>query len=541
MNESPINPSSRNDSADWPWTPDQGDGTYRNPVIHADYSDPDVVRVGQDYYLTSSSFNSTPGLPILHSRDLVNWTIINHALKNLPDPRYAEVQHGQGVWAPAIRHHQGKFWIFFPTPDEGIYVITATDPAGEWSAPHMLLAGKGLIDPCPFWDDDGRAYLVHAYAASRAGIRNKLHIRPMSPDATAITGEGKVVIEIDPQLPALEGPKMHKHEGWYFILAPAGGVESGWQCAFRSRHIEGPYEERIVLAQRGTSVNGPHQGALVDTPTGDWWFMHFQDKGLYGRIVHLQPARWEDGWFSVGEEIDERGVGRPVMGHSKPSGVVGIPAIPQSSDDFASSQLGRQWQWHANHRETWHSLTARPGHLRLFPHGLPGGDLHKAPNLLLQKFPSAQFSVVTRLELPLLGDRLQAGLVVMGREWAALTVVRNEQGYEISLLAGKLAGVVDQVPGHSVELRLNVAGGGACSFGYHRGDGDFYQIGPVFQARPGYWIGAKVGLFCISPDPAVSVGHADFSHFHFAPLDPGASLGEARSKGAACPETLALA
>src|SRR5947207_2261260 len=158
----------------YPWTPDQGDGTYRNPIIHADYSDPDVIRAGEDFYMTASSFNCTPGLPILHSKDLVNWTIINHAVKNLPHPRYAEVQPGCGVWAPAMRFHAGKFWIFFPTPDEGIYVTTATDPSGLWSEPHLLQAGKGLIDPCPLWDDDGQAYLVHAYAGSRAGIKHRL-------------------------------------------------------------------------------------------------------------------------------------------------------------------------------------------------------------------------------------------------------------------------------------------------------------------------------------------------------------------------------
>ncbi len=157
-----------------PWIPDLGDGAYKNPVIYADYSDPDVIRVGDEYYLIASSFNCTPGLPILVSRDLVNWSLIGHALENLPDPRYAQVQHGAGVWAPSIREHGGKFYIFAPTPDEGIYVLTAPHPRGPWSPPRMLLEGKGLIDPCPLWDEDGRAYLVHAYARSRAGIKDRL-------------------------------------------------------------------------------------------------------------------------------------------------------------------------------------------------------------------------------------------------------------------------------------------------------------------------------------------------------------------------------
>ena len=165
----------------YPWSPDQGDGTYRNPIICADYSDPDVVRDGDDFWLTASSFTCTPGLPILHSRDLVNWTIVNHAIDNLPDPRgvFNTVRHGEGVWAPSIRKHAGKFWIFFPMPDEGIYVTSADDPRKQWSPPQLLLEGKGLIDPCPLWDDDGKAYLVHAYAGSRAGIKNILRVRPI--------------------------------------------------------------------------------------------------------------------------------------------------------------------------------------------------------------------------------------------------------------------------------------------------------------------------------------------------------------------------
>ena len=175
------------------WVADLGNGTYKNPVLHADYSDPDVVRVGDDFYLAASSFNCTPGLPILHSRDLVNWVIVNHAIKNLPHSRYAAVQAGCGVWAPAIRFHAGKFWIFFPMPDEGIYVTTATDPAGTWTEPHLLQAGKGLIDPCPLWDDDGQAYLVHAYAGSRAGIKHRLRVCPMAPDGSRLLGEGQIV------------------------------------------------------------------------------------------------------------------------------------------------------------------------------------------------------------------------------------------------------------------------------------------------------------------------------------------------------------
>lgn len=505
-----------NNSLNVPWFPDQGDGTYRNPVIHADYSDPDATRVGEDFYLIASSFNCTPGLPILHSRDLVNWTIINHAVKNLPHPRYDGVQPGHGIWAPAIRHHAGKFWIFFPMPDEGIYVTTATNPRAEWSEPHLLLEGKGLIDPCPLWDDDGQAYIAYAYAGSRSGIRNKLHVRPISPDATQVLGEGEIVASIDESLPALEGPKWHKRNGWYYLSAPSGGVQMGWQVIFRSRHVYGPYEEKIVLAQRGSPVNGPHQGALVDTPHGEWWFIHFQDLDLYGRIVHLQPVRWVDDWPLIGVDQDQDGVGKPVLAHRKPGGSkTQQVAVPQTSDDFQSKQLGLQWQWHSNHRDSWYSLTDRPGKLRLHPQFVRKGDFSEAGNLLLQKFPAREFTVETEVELPTGHDDLHAGLIVMGLEHTALDVQRTNDGYKLSLLTnGESCGDAPMIGTATVRLRVVVSNGGICQFGIVRDGGSFYQIGPAFFAKVGRWIGAKFGLYCLSPNALNITGSADFSYCH---------------------------
>ncbi|MCB1131021.1 MAG: family 43 glycosylhydrolase, partial [Verrucomicrobiae bacterium] len=362
---------------------------------------------------------------------------------------------------------------------------------------------------------DGTAWLAHAYAGSRAGIRNKLRIRPMSPDCTTILGEGKVVVEIDQELPALEGPKMHKRNGWYYISAPAGGVATGWQTVFRSRDIHGPYEERVVLAQRGTAVNGPHQGALLDTSSGDWWFLHFQDKELYGRIVHLQPVRWEDDWPVVGEDHDAEMVGRPVSVFQKPLLAPGTPAVPQDSDEFEGPALGLQWQWHANHGDDWHSLGERPGFLRLRALPLRSENLYEAPHLLLQKFPASEFAVETRIEIPGGQPGTRAGLVVAGGSCVALEV-RNDAGvYHLRLGdAGEALGEY-QITAESVTLQLRVAEGGNCQLGVTVADKDFYQIGPAFRATPGRWIGAKVGLYSTSSDGS---GHADFAWFRFKPL-----------------------
>lgn len=491
-----------------PWLPDAGDGVFCNPILYADYSDPDVIRVGEYFYLTASSFNCTPGLPILHSQDLTNWTLINHAVKNLPHPRYAAVQPGCGIWAPSLRFHNGKFWIFFPMPDEGIYVVSANHPASTWSEPHLVTAGKGLIDPCPLWDDDGKAYLVHAYAGSRAGIKNRLRVCPMMPDGSGLIGEGEIVFHEPEKHPILEGPKFLKKGGWYYILAPAGGVEHGWQVALRSRNIYGPYTDKIVLQQGLTNINGPHQGALVDTADDGWWFVHFQDAGVYGRIVHLQPVVWRDDWPQIGN------AGEPVLSFKKPRIVAGPPVAPQTSDEFNGAKLGLQWQWHANHDDDWLSLTARPGWLRLFPQLASESDL--TPNLLLQKFPARTFTIETLLDFGPKRTSEEAGLIVCGESFATLALEKNDLNNRIVLRIDGVEKFCHDNAANTVRFRTVVKDGGLCIFSFAFGrDPDFTTISQTFSARKGFWIGAKVGLYCVKRFTNQPAGHVDVDYFRF--------------------------
>lgn len=484
----------------YPWSPDNGDGTYSNPVLCADYSDPDVIRDGKDFWLTASSFTNTPGLPILHSTDLVNWKIVNHALKNLPDESYGAFRPGCGVWAPAIRKHGGTFYIFYPTPDEGIFVVTADRPDGAWSEPHCLIAGKGLIDPCPLWDDDGKAYLVHAYAGSRAGIKNRLRVRPMAPDASQLLGEGVEVYNNPEKHPTLEGPKFLKKDGWYYISAPAGGVPTGWQVIFRSRNPYGPYEDRIVLRQGATPVNGPHQGALLDDTAGNWWFVHFQDADAYGRITHLQPVTWRaDGWPVIGSDPGNTGCGVPFARHAMPAGASGV-AVPQTSDEFEGPKLGLQWQWTANHEDGWAKL--ENGSLRLSGYAFMAGSIGAAPSLLTQKLPATAFTVETAVRTE--NAEVSAGLVLTGKHTAALMLTN-----------GKAEMIVDDKVkeswdvGPRARLRLRVGQGGAAQFSFVGEDGAEVRAATPFQAVKGQWIGARVGVV------AKGQGFADFGYFRF--------------------------
>ena len=516
-----------------PWIADQGDNSYRNPVLHADYSDPDVVRVGADYWMTASSFNHVPGLPILHSRDLVNWTLVNHALPaQVPVEHFKTPRHGEGVWAPAIRHHAGKFWIFYPDPDFGIYVITAEDPRGKWSTPHLIKAGRGLIDPCPLWDEDGRAWMVHGWAKSRAGINNRLTLHEISPDGSRVLDDGMVVIDADrmPGWKTLEGPKFYRRDGYYYIFAPAGGVAEGYQAVFRARDIRGPYENRIVLEQGSTPVNGPHQGAWVDTPSGQHWFFHFQELPAHGRLVHLQPMRWRtDGWPVMGSDANNDGTGEPVLEHAKPDLPAQPVAVPATSDAFPGGRPGLQWQWQGNPEPGW-IVRREPGTrgLRLRAAPAPAADsLWMAANLLMQKFPAPSFSAETTLVLEGVSGDARAGLIVFGYDygWVGLRA-RADGGQELVQVhcpradKGGIETVVATLPwpaGQAVELRVKVETDLSCRFSFRAADGGsapFAALGEPFTASSSRWVGAKVGVFCSSAlGAASSSAHADFGAF----------------------------
>lgn len=504
-----------------PWNPDLGNGRFKNPVIFADYSDPDVVRVGHDFYMTASSFNCVPGLPILHSRDLVHWRIVNHALPRLYDASFDKPQHGNGVWAPAIRYHDGWYYIYWGDADHGIYMVRTQDPRGEWSAPVLVKKAYGNIDPCPLWDDDGRVYLVHAFAHSRAGVKSLIQVVELTADGSEILDKGTVVFDGHQDEPTIEGPKFYKRNGYYYIFAPAGGVTAGWQIVLRSKNVFGPYEERTVLARGDTPINGPHQGGLVELDSGESWFLHFQDREAYGRIVHLQPVEWVDDWPVIGRDPDGDGTGEPVLARAVPN-VDPDPeySIPQTTDEFEDQQINLAWQWHANPYPGWHSVLARPGFLRLYGVPLPSGSLWQAPNLLLQKFPAPEFTATTTIDVSELGKTQRAGLVVMGDDYATLAVrggTRRELVYAIcqGANAGKLE-VADQtirLDGDTIGLRVSVTEPGLCTFSYRLDGGAFKPIGRPFQAKPGAWIGAKVGLFCVDSRETGALGHADFEYF----------------------------
>ena len=518
------------------WNPDNGDGTYTNPIINADYSDPDVCvgPSGEDYYLTASSFQCVPGLPILHSKDLVNWEIIGHALKELYSgnseliEHFRTPQHGNGVWAPSIRYHEGEYYIYWGDPDFGVFMVKTRggNPAGEWEQPVCVIRGQGYIDTTPLWDDDGHCYLVNAWANSRAKFASVLTVRELSADGTHPIGQPVIVFDGNgSKNRTCEGPKFYKRDGWYWILCPAGGVPTGFQLAMRSKSPYGPYEHKIVLAQGKTNINGPHQGGWVHTKYGEDWFLHFQDKEAYGRVVHLQPVDWSSGWPIMGNN------GEPVTTFSKPKSSIAYRSYSiVSSDEFNSPTLGLQWQWQANYDEKFGMPTAF-GTFRLYTHKQEEGwkNLFMVPNMLLQKTPADRFTVTTKLRFTSKADGQFGGLIMMGLDYSALIVRRTGDVFQlvqitchaadkgtpqtenvIATLQPTAKDQTDYKPGIHEDIYLRLAvDDSKVRFAYSLNNKKWTDCGDEFQMKEGKWIGAKFGFVAAETDAKADRGWID--------------------------------
>ncbi|MCK9159226.1 MAG: glycoside hydrolase 43 family protein [Bacteroidaceae bacterium] len=510
------------------WVADQGNGTYHNPILYADYSDPDVCRVDCDYYMTSSSFSCVPGLQILHSKDLVNWSIIGAAIPYTltPNEKPEHPHHGDRVWAPSMRYHNKMFYIFWGDPDQGAFMIQTKEIKGPWSKPILVKSGKGIIDTCPLWDDDGKVYLVHAYAGSRAQLKSVIAICELNANATKAITPSRIIYDGHKDNPTCEGPKFYKRGKYYYIFHPAGGVATGWQIVQRSESVYGPYEWKKVLSQGNTKINGPHQGAWVETQTGENWFIHFQDVGAYGRIIYLEPMKWINDWPVIGIDKNGDGCGEPVLSYKKPNVGKSYPiCTPQENDEFNDYTLAPQWQWQANYNEKWAYFAGNKGFLRLYSYPVTNDykNLWDVANLLLQKTPAKNFATTIKLTFEptnkYFGER--TGLIVMGLNYAGLIIKNTSGGLVLSQIECKNAdkGSAEQINASkklnngTIYLKTKFSCNGEkikgnendsglkvmCSFGYSFDGRNFKTLGQPFQAKEGKWIGTKIGTFCTRP------------------------------------------
>lgn len=488
---------------------DLGNGTYKNPILNADYSDPDVIRVDDTFYMVCSDFHFM-GMQVLKSRDLVNWSYIAQIYTELKiHGGYDCMQrYGGGSWAPSIRYHNGIFYVYFCTPDDGLYMSTAKSPEGPWNTLHEVFHIKGWEDPCPFWDEDGRAYLGHSILGAGPILLHK-----MSPDGKRLLDEGVEVY----RGPVAEGTKFLKRNGYYYLVIPEGGVASGWQTVCRSRGIYGPYESKRVL-QEGNGINGPHQGGMVDTLAGQWWFMHFQDKGALGRVVHLNPVRWEDDWPLMGADINGDGIGEPVILHKKPDVGAEYTEIkaPDTSDDFRSKALGLQWQWNHNPVNSRWSLTKRPGFLCLQPAD-ENIDVLKTRNVLTQKIMGDTGKVTAELDTSHMADGQQAGLVLLGKDADWMGVKKAGGENKIVAFTGGNFFEGPRISSRYIWLQADINTDRPCGFKYSTDNKSFTPIGSVFNCSNAHWKGARVGIFT----NGAPGGSADFHSFTYLHDGPG--------------------
>jgi beta-xylosidase len=456
---------------------DQGDGTYLNPVLPADYSDPDVIRVGEDFYLVASDLHFV-GMQVLHSRDLVNWQVIGQIFHRLTmSPKYDQMAgYAQGTWAPTLRYHNGTYYVFVCTPFDGLFMWHAKNPAGPWSPTVTVKAVERWEDPCPFWDDDGRAYLIHSLKGAGPLILNR-----MSPDGTRLLDDGAEIY----RGPTAEGPKLFKRNGWYYISLPEGGVSTGGQTVLRSTNIYGPYERRSVLP-----YGSPHQGAVVELANGDWWFLCFKSSGFLGRITYLMPVTWgTDGWPVFGDN------GHSVEQWKKPDVGEDYPVQhPQRSDHFDVPVLSPIWQWNHNPVNDAWSLTARPGRLRL--NALPAAGPSTARNSLTEKLWGRDGVIDTKLDVSAMKEGQRAGFAFMSGDvfdWVGVTLTNG-----VRRIAWK-NGEGPVVDSKEVWFR-GVYQGKDARLLYSLDGVQYTDTGPAVELKFGKWKGARLALFCFGPN-----------------------------------------
>ena len=481
---------------------------YQNPIILSDYSDPDVIRYNDNYYLVASSFNHTPILPILKSKDLVNFKILRYVDDKIPFKRFDHVCHGDGVWAPSIRYHDGYFYIIVPYPDEGIYIYKTDDIENGAFESWCLIEGKGIIDPCPIWDN-GKCYLVCGFAKSRIGFNSMLGLYEVSSDLKKnISGEYKIIFDGHNIAPTIEGPKFYKRNDYFYILAPAGSVKTGWQVALRSKNIYGPYEQKIVMLQNDSKINGPHQGALVSLDDGKDVFYHFQDLKCYGRIVHLEPVKWINDWPIIGNVKDELLGGTPVDEWDyfvNPNFDYKI----DSSDDFKDDKLSLMWQTPANKKDDLYKLDN--GLILYANSNLESiNKLDLLPNAFLTKLIYKSFEVKTSCNLHL-NDGEDVGLCYMGMDYASINVINKNNKYYVRIIKGNFSDIENEIiyeeeyNDDKIIFNLLYLEPNKYILGINN---KYYKY--EFIATPGRWIGGKYGIYCRGNNG----GYSKFNYFY---------------------------
>lgn len=467
---------------------DNGDGTYTNPVIASDFPDPDVILVDDTYYMVNTTMFVFPGVTVLKSKDLVNWEYCSNAVLRFDFSPCYDLdgcnRYGHGQWATSLKYHNSRFHILFITLDEGGFYLTADKAEGPWEINHLP---KGFYDPGLFFDDDGKIYVAHGYSEIKVTEVDS-NLVAISDDVLVFTGDIRR---------GLEGAHVYKINGYYYLYCTYGGLD-GFQAALRSKNIYGPYEQKVVIRDTTHGPNfGIHQGALIQTQTGEWWTMLFVDSGPFGRFPSLQPVTWEDGWPMVGVD------GKAIVTYKKPDVGKEYPIkILPTSDEFTNTTLGMQWGWNHNPDSTKWSLNENPGFLRLKTVNATD-SLPKARNTLTQRMfayysDSLPTTGSTKINIDHMKEGDIAGLAVFQDPYAFIGIKKvNGKNFLVMIDNGK---TIDssEVNGSAIYLRASaffgsgaaplygadaVAGSGTASFSYSLDNGAFTEFGNELKMK----------------------------------------------------------
>lgn len=521
------------------WTADNGDGTFTNPLFYEEFSDPDLIRVGNDYYMTGTTMHVMPGLPILHSRDLVNWRLIGYAFDRLdlgPDMRTegGREMYGRGIWAPSLRYRDGTFYIFSNINGHGTQLFRATNPAGPWTRTAMK---RSLHDLGVLFDDDGKTYVVWGY--------RDVHMAQLNAAMDDIVpGSERVIITADQGMG--EGAHVYKIDGRYYITSawysgrmrmpvaradsPYGpyevnhaiSLDEGWGSV-QGYRLRGKPQPPFDVSPPDTAIghNVLHQGGIVCTPGGEWWGFSMTDYNSLGRLTGLSPVTWRDGWPYFGLPGN---LGRTPRTWVKPATGAATSAAPlfERDDDFSGASLKPVWQWnHVPVEANW-SLAARPGHLRLST--LPATDFLAARNSLTQRAVGPRSIPTAVLDTGGLRDGDRAGLALLGIPYRTIGVRRDGVRTAIEWF-DQQSGKSVRVPftGKRVWLRAECDYlSERATFSYSLDGRTFATIGDpvtmVFQLKT--FQGIRYTLYAFNAK-GVAGGHADFDAFTVAEPQSG--------------------
>jgi beta-xylosidase len=515
-------PSSTENLANAPTTGesgDQGNGNYANPVMPADFSDLDAVRVGRHFYAISSTMQYSPGMAILHSNDLVNWTVLGHVVSDVsvmdPELNWDRMNRpGRGIWAGAIRFHAGKFWVYYGTPDQGIFVSTASAPSGRWTPVKLALSGPGWDDPCPLWDDDGQQYLVATRFTPEgsAGTTYNIHLFKMNAAGDQALEDSDRIIH---QSAGSEANKLYKIRGTYYHLFSEVAAEGRVLMMERSRTLNGPWEVRQLTHVNPAVDKEPNQGGLIQLASGAWYFLSHQGHGDWeGRAGVLLPVHWIGGWPIIGE-VGADGMGTMVWRGKKP--ILGFPRTTQAANgDFRAPALKPEWEWNYQPRADKWSLTAHKGVLRLQAFGqLRPPDFQTTGNVLTQRaFRTKQNQVTLKLDISGMVDGQEAGLAHFGQTYCTAGVIQSDGRRLLSYNRNGTRMTAGGVSGREIYLRSSWGFDGQSHFSYSTDGHSYKPLGDSYQLTWGAYRGDRIGIYTFNTK--TTAGYLDIESFQYS-------------------------